>query len=114
MCIPLAKDLLTVSCQAKEKILQEQLTQAEVKALIENLSAAMLKSAESGHFGFTIILHNEEGFSPKVLEDNFAALVSDSRFTGFEKYQKIVSEYLTNLGYKVSFGSGRIFEICWE
>lgn len=113
MCIPLAKDLLTVSCQAKEKILQEQLTQAEIQALIDNLSAAMLKSAESGHFGLTIILHNDD-FSPKVLEDNSAVLVSDSRFADFEKYQKIVSEYLTNLGYKVSFGSGRTFEICWE
>ena len=113
MSIPLAKDLLTVSCQAKEKILQEQLAQAEVQTLIENLSAAMFKSAESGHCGFAIILHND-GFSPKVLEDNSAALLSDSRFADFEKYQKIVSEYLTNLGYKVSFGSGKVFEIFWE
>lgn len=93
--------------------MQKALAQPEVSILLENLSNAMLKSAESGHFGFSIILHNGD-FSPKVLEDNSAALVSDSRFAHFEKYQKIVREHLMNLGYKVSFVNGQVFEIIWE
>lgn len=105
--------MLTVSCQAKEKILQEQLAQREVQTLIENLSAAMRQSAESGHFGFAIILHNG-GYSPQVLEDNSADLLSDSRFAHFEKYQRIIREYLINLGYTVNSNSNQVFEITWQ
>ena len=117
MNIPLAKDLLTVSCKAKEDILQKALAQPEVSTLLENLSNAMLKSAESGHFSFSIILRESDCDTQGVEQavgDNSAALVSDERFTHFEKYQRIVGEYLRNLGYEVSFGTGRACEISWH
>ena len=112
-----AKDMRIIAVSAKEKILNEQVAEKEVSDLLKNLSDAMKKSAESGHFSFSIILRESDCDTQGVEQavgDNSAALVSDERFTHFEKYQRIVGEYLRNLGYEVSFGTGRACEISWH
>lgn len=112
-----AKDMRIIAVSAKEKILNEQVAEKEVSDLLKNLSDAMKKSAESGHFSFSIILRENECDKQAVkqgVEDNSVALVSDERFTHFKKYQQIVAEYLRNLGYEVRFGTGRVCEISWH